>query len=385
MATFPGAQFTWPTSWLQSAGVRTLYVPARNFQRPHRLEGLDAARVDCKHWAVASILLGGFSWRAHTQRRHGRRTASSCRPSYEAQLERLFVEAPWRRGLEPAEESNPTRLTFLGSLPKDLVGTIYRNGPGRIRIGKSQYAHWFDGDGFATALTLDGSQQEAAFTSRFIKTERFNSQQKSQALFQTSAGSGMAMMGAWTPAANGDLLANIFRLPTNPANTNILHWDNHLLALCEGGLPYALDPGTLETLGEELFRHPPISNSGVQFFSAHPKRDPETGELFNVGLKIGIQPSLEMYKCSAERLLERRVSISLADITFVHDFAITRTHVVLIIPPWCCSSSGLAKSLWKGALGQFFEWQEDMGTRIMVLQRSDLSVVSQLHEPYIAD
>ncbi len=33
-----------------------------------------------------------------------------------------------------------------GALPKDLVGTLYRNGAGRIRVGDHlRYGHWFDG------------------------------------------------------------------------------------------------------------------------------------------------------------------------------------------------------------------------------------------------
>ncbi|CAE7639975.1 unnamed protein product [Symbiodinium necroappetens] len=312
-------------------------------------------------------------WHARCRRR--RRTAIIYRRSLESELEALFLESPWRRGLEPAEESKPTRLSFLGKLPEDLVGTVYRNGPGRIRIGESKYDHWFDGDGFVTSLSVDGRNQEAAFTSRFVKTQRYEVQQKSGELVRTERGSGMASMGAWTPASNGGFLSNVFRLPTNPANTNVLWWDDRLLALCEGGIPYALDPGNLETLGEELFRDPPLSQSGVQFFSAHPKRDPDSGELFNIGLKIGLEPTLEVYKCSANRSLMKRTVLALTDLTFVHDFAITRKHVILIIPPWSCSTTGLAKSLWKGAMAQFFEWKEDAGTRLIVLKRSDLSVV----------
>ena len=311
-------------------------------------------------------------WHARCRRR--RRTAIIYRRSLESELEALFLESPWRRGLEPAEESKPTRLSFLGKLPEDLVGTVYRNGPGRIRVGESKYDHWFDGDGFVTSLSVDGRNQEAAFTSRFVKTQRYEVQQNSGELVRTERGSGMASMGAWTPASNGDFLSNVFRLPTNPANTNVLWWDDRLLALCEGGIPYALDPGNLETLGEELFRDPPLSQSGVQFFSAHPKRDPDSGELFNIGLKIGLEPTLEVYKCSANRSLMKRTVLALTDLAFVHDFAITRKHVILIIPPWSCSTTGLAKSLWKGAMAQFFEWKEDAGTRLIVLKRSDLSV-----------
>ena len=36
-----------------------------------------------------------------------------------------------------------------GSMPPDLNGVFYRNGPGRFELGGERYHHWFDGDGFA--------------------------------------------------------------------------------------------------------------------------------------------------------------------------------------------------------------------------------------------
>jgi carotenoid cleavage dioxygenase-like enzyme len=36
----------------------------------------------------------------------------------------------------------------------------------------------------------------------------------------------------------------------NVANTGVLHWGGRLLALWENGLPYELNPWTLDTLGE---------------------------------------------------------------------------------------------------------------------------------------
>ena len=31
------------------------------------------------------------------------------------------------------------------------AGTLYRAGPGRIRVGEHLYGHWFDGDGAVSA------------------------------------------------------------------------------------------------------------------------------------------------------------------------------------------------------------------------------------------
>lgn len=88
---------------------------------------------------------------------------------------------------------------------------------------------------------------------------RYVAQEAPEARARAERGLGMERMGAWTPARNGDALANAFRIATNPANTSVLWWGERLLALCEGGVPYRLEPGNLETLGEELFTDPKSS------------------------------------------------------------------------------------------------------------------------------
>jgi carotenoid cleavage dioxygenase len=52
-----------------------------------------------------------------------------------------------------------------------------------------------------------------------------------------------------------------------------------LLALKEDSPPYALDPNTLETLGLYTFGGQLKSRT----FSAHPKFDPDTGEMIVFG------------------------------------------------------------------------------------------------------
>lgn len=290
-------------------------------------------------------------------------------------LEERLAAEPWRQGFEEAEETPPVSIEGQG-LPKDLIGTVYRNSPGRLRIGASKYEHWFDGDGFVSALSIDGERQTAAFASRFVRTPRYVKQEQADAFARAQEGLGMASVGAWTPADNGEFFSNVFRLATNPANTSVLWWADRLLALCEGGLPYRIDPGTLETMGEDLFSNQSISESGVSFFSAHPKRDPKTGELFNIGLTISLPEAVEVYCCSARGELLQRCKVELKEFTFIHDFAITEQYIVLIMPPWVCPTDGLLQSLWEGGIARKFQWQEELGTRCVILKRSDLTTVS---------
>ena len=57
---------------------------------------------------------------------------------------------------QPAEYANVAATVVSGRLPKSLRGTLYKNGPARFERGGVEYAHWLDGDGYLTALTLSG-------------------------------------------------------------------------------------------------------------------------------------------------------------------------------------------------------------------------------------
>ena len=93
----------------------------------------------------------------------------------------------------------------------------------------------------------------------------------------------------------GGVLANILRQPANVANTSIILEGERLLALWEGGPPNDLDRNTLDTIGLETF------GGGVKAFSAHPKLDPATGELFNFGIDYGARTTLTPYRLAGTR------------------------------------------------------------------------------------
>lgn len=78
--------------------------------------------------SVLPIIILHRAWR---RSRLGRRSQG-----YDLE-ERLAAE-PWRQGFEEAEETPPVSIEGQG-LPKDLIGTVYRNSPGRLRIGGSKY------------------------------------------------------------------------------------------------------------------------------------------------------------------------------------------------------------------------------------------------------
>ena len=75
-------------------------------------------------------------------------------------VERALAESvpetvDFHRGFEGLDEEHSGWVDRIsGKIPEDLSGTLFRNGPGTMRVGDEQYGHWFDGPGMISAVTL---------------------------------------------------------------------------------------------------------------------------------------------------------------------------------------------------------------------------------------
>ena len=63
-----------------------------------------------------------------------------------------------------------------GALPAALRGTAYKVGPGRFGVGGEDYAHWLDGDGYVTALTLV-DESTATWSGRYVQTDAYKEEE----------------------------------------------------------------------------------------------------------------------------------------------------------------------------------------------------------------
>ncbi|MFM7121386.1 MAG: carotenoid oxygenase family protein [Gammaproteobacteria bacterium] len=226
-------------------------------------------------------------------------------------------------GLENLDDEHDYWIdTVTGTVPHGLRGTFYRNGPGRQRIGEQAYGHWFDGDGMLAAFTfVDG---RVHFRNRYVRTPKYLDETAAQAV--RYRGFGTQIPGGWT--------RNALRMPANPANTNTIWHGGHLLALNEGGKPWALDPQTLDTLGEFDYDG---ALGRSQVFSAHGHVHPKSGHYINFGAGVdgigprGPKPCLFVYRIDANGTLFRQGRIPLKHFPFCHDFAITERHAVFFL------------------------------------------------------
>ena len=211
---------------------------------------------------------------------------------------------------------DPASIT--GKIPEGLTGTLYRNGPGRNKIGEQAYGHWFDGDGMISAVSFNAGRVH--FKNRYVRTRKYLDETAAQAIRYRGVGTQIP----------GGVLKNAFRAPGNAANTSVILHAGKLLALWEGGKPWALDPATLDTQGEWDFD----GRLGFgQPFSAHGKLDPRSGCYYNFGL-FGIpKPKLHFYKIDADGRLVAKKSQYVGDYAMCHDFALTENHAIFVLCP----------------------------------------------------
>lgn len=223
-----------------------------------------------------------------------------------------------------------------GTLPKELRGVLYRNGGGRFSVGGQHYGHLFDGDGmvqrFAIGSRVGDSEPCIRYSNRFVRTEEFISEERAGRILYRGFGTNRP----------GGLWANLLRLRfKNAANTNVIYHGGKLLALWEGGLPHLLDPVTLDTLQRYDFDGA-LKNPGSAIerllqpdlpFSAHPKVDPQTGELFNFGLVAGKQYKVLLYSLRPGGSLQHLAQVPLPEVSFIHDFNLTPNWCVFFVYP----------------------------------------------------
>lgn len=228
------------------------------------------------------------------------------------------------------EETTTTLQCLQGSLPKALRGHFYRIGPGRMQRGNLTYAHPVDGDGMIACCTF--SDKGVHYRNRHIRTDEFRrEEQQDQPLYRYS---GTALPGD-TPKKWSHYVTK------NPANTNIIWHAGKLLALGDGGLPYWIDPLTLETLARYDFSGrlqgkyawlSVLSLHGLPF-SAHPKKLANDDNLYGFGVRYGLMSRLLLYRVDSLGRLKITRNLRMQHNHFIHDAVITPHYQVFFLNP----------------------------------------------------
>jgi all-trans-8'-apo-beta-carotenal 15,15'-oxygenase len=253
--------------------------------------------------------------------------------------------------LEPREQSYLIE-DVEGEIPEFIRGSYYLNGPARFSRNGFNYRHWLDGDGMVCALSFAAG--EVRFTNRFVKSGKYVAEEKAR----------RPIFRAFGTSFEGDCLKRGIALES-PVNVSVYPYQNSLLAFGEQGLPWELDPITLETRGEFNFNG---ALNDISPFGAHPKFDLATGETFNFGIAYSAnEPCLNLYRFSSVGQLIYRRRISLEYACSVHDFTLSQRFVIFYLSPYILNMSSFAGN---GAPPiDALVWEPGRGSRLLICAR----------------
>jgi carotenoid cleavage dioxygenase len=244
---------------------------------------------------------------------------------------------PYLEGVHKPMEAELTleALEVTGSIPPELDGRYLRIGPNPAGPASPAAYHWFTGDGMVHGVRLkDG--KALWYRNRWIRSKAV-----SRALGEPEA-----------PGPRNGL--------SDTVNTNVLGHAGALWALVEAG-------GYPVRLGEDLqtLAHDPFGGTLKGGFTAHPHRDPETGEMHAICYEGSELNAVRHVVLSPEGRVTRELSIPVRNGPSIHDCMITRNYVIILDLPVTFS----LKTLLSGHPFPY-RWNPDHRARVGLLPKT---------------
>lgn len=260
-----------------------------------------------------------------------------------------FFDHPFLKGHHAASrfEAIAPDLVIRGEMPRDIAGVFYRNGAEPLYPPNEGDYHWFDGDGMVFGFYIEDGR--VSMRNRWVRTEKFNLEKEHGRRLFGIFGNPLTSL----PETEG--------VRYNTANTNVILHGGKLLALMEGAPPIALDPRTLDTLGEDHYGG--LINTT---FSAHPTVDWFNGEMVNFGAMLEGQGGgnrVRLDRISQDGQLLKTDYFETPWLSPMHTVLLTENYIILPVLPIECSLER-AK-----AGGPLVSWREDLNTRVGIMPR----------------
>ncbi len=198
-------------------------------------------------------------------------------------------------------------LPVIGALPDDFGGLYVRNGPNAYFPPDWRY-HAYDGDGMLHSARFRHGR--VVYRNRWIETAALAEERKA----------GRALWKGLKEPMRADRPDEPLK---NTSNTDVKYHAGRLVTMWyRAGLPYAVDPDTLRTLG------PADYGGAITRVSAHSRPDEHTGELlwFDYGLQA---PYMRYGVIGPDRRARHAIEVPLPRPSLPHDKANTEHWTIL--------------------------------------------------------
>ena len=253
------------------------------------------------------------------------------------------------------------RITRLeGEIPRELAGTLYRNGPNQ-RIAPAagpQAMHLFEGDALVHAIRFEDGV--AHYRGRYAQT----------ASYLKSVEEGVYCHAGLNLPADRPLAHPI---PNHAPNTNIVPHAGRLFAMAENMPPFEMDPVSLESKGLWNYDGKLLGISTT----AHPKIDGRTGQMWIHGYQP-IAPFLALYCVEPDGRVSLAESHDAPWASLMHDFAITESHVIF---PLGSITFDVAPLLRGGRFSEAIEGAPDRPMQFGIRRREPGSEIRWIEAP----
>ncbi|MGE4607139.1 MAG: carotenoid oxygenase family protein [Myxococcota bacterium] len=228
------------------------------------------------------------------------------------------------------EELTEFDLEVSGAIPPELNGLFFRNGS-NPQSGFS--FHWFMGNGMIHGVKLSDGKA-VWYRNRYVKTPLLDDPDSER--------------------MNTDGSMDRTR---SCANTHVISHGGRFLALEEASFPFEITD-ELETVGVHTF-----DGKLKSAMTAHPRVCPETGELLFFGVGQ-FPPHLTYHRVAPDGTLAQSEEIDVKGPTMMHDWNVTRNHVIFMDLPMIFDPAAMASG------GMPLRWSEEYGARLGVMPRT---------------
>jgi len=238
------------------------------------------------------------------------------------------------------EEVTVTDLRVTGSIPTELTGRYLRNGPNPAGAVDEKTYHWFLGHGMVHGVRLDAGKA-TWYRNRWVRTKDV-----------CDVLGGTPPPSDW-PAGH----------PSFSANTSVIGHAGRTFAIVEGGSAPVELGYELDTLRVSSFE-----GTLPHAFSAHPKRDPKSGELHVMAYYWAWGNQVQYLVVGTDGRVRKQIDIPLPGGPMLHDLAITEKYVLIFDLPCVFNLD----SAMKGVRFPYF-WDHAYEARIGFLPREGVA------------